>query len=244
MKRLLRSEAMKLGSLRSMRILFGLTVSGWALLLLPMSRGSGDPRVFESRLTTLLVASQTVVIVVSAVVGAMTVTGEFRHRTMAPTLLVAPDRIRLLAAKAVAAAVAATGLASAITLLTLTLGATGLRSAGASAPLDAAALGRAVAIVWLSGLFSILGVAVGTLLRDQGASIGLILGWLLVVEQLASPLLGDLRRWLPGVLANKTSDFSRTMSVGDALGAAAMLVLLTEALLVGAAVTLARRDIE
>ena len=45
------------------------------------------------------------------VFGVVGATGEYRHRTVAPAVLIAPDRLRLLLARALAYAVTAAGVA-------------------------------------------------------------------------------------------------------------------------------------
>ena len=45
------------------------------------------------------------------VFGVVGATGEYRHRTVAPAVLIAPDRLRLLVARALAYGVTAAGVA-------------------------------------------------------------------------------------------------------------------------------------
>ncbi len=46
--------------------------------------------------------------------------------------------------------------------------------------------------------YSVIGVAVGALVRNEIAAIVGVLVWMLVVEQIVVPTYPDLGRWLPG----------------------------------------------
>ncbi len=123
---------------------------------------------------------------VALLAGALSVTGEFRHKTITPAVLITPRRTPLLAAKLIAMAVtglafvlAVTGMAAAITLPLLTArhipaGVSGTQAAAIIA-------GGGVATALSAGL----GVGVGAIIRTQVGAIT-VLALLYVVE----PLLG------------------------------------------------------
>jgi len=102
--------------------------------------------------------------------------GEFRHRTAVTTFLAEPNRLRVVSAKLIAAAL--TG--AAVGLLAEALGA-----ATAAAALSAhhvplawsqpGVLGAVTAVPLLAALFGMLGVGLGLLLRNTAAALGLAL---------------------------------------------------------------------
>jgi ABC-2 type transport system permease protein len=128
------------------------------------------------------------------VLGVLAITTEFRHGTITPTLLIVPRRTRLLAAKLGASAL--TGLVLGL----LTTGAVALIvSAIASArgyddgSSGSAVLRMVVGGTIAAGLFGVLGLGLGAIVRNQvGAIIGGLV-YMLVVEPLAGiiPTFGD-----------------------------------------------------
>jgi ABC-2 type transport system permease protein len=174
--------------------------------------------------------------------GAVAATGEFRHRTLAPAVLIAPDRLRLLLARIAAYALTALALAAAMALITLALGIPLL--AGEKGPdlttsdyVDLLAGGLIVAT-----LAAALGVAFGTLVRNQVFAVIAILVWVTILE----PLTGLIDDRLPDYALGST--LTRVAQGGDeTMGfASAVLVLLAWAavFLVAAALVDQRRDVE
>ncbi|MEA2380827.1 MAG: type transport system permease protein [Solirubrobacteraceae bacterium] len=174
--------------------------------------------------------------------GAVAATGEFRHRTLAPAVLIAPDRLRLLLARIAAYAVTALALAVAMAVITLALGIPLL--AGEKGPdlttsdyVDLVAGGLVVAT-----LAAALGVAFGTLVRNQVFAVIAVLVWVTILE----PLTGLIDDRLPDYSLGST--LNRVAQGGDEnLGfASAVLVLLAWAtvFLGAAAVVDQRRDVE
>jgi len=191
-----------------------------------------------------------VVLAFCLVLGVLGLTSEFRHGTVIPTLLVTPDRTRLLAAKVVvhAAAAALLGLAAfglgttaALFVVDSRAIASGLSTSQVLGVIAGGSLGSAV--------FAVLGVAVGTLVRNQAGALALSLGWLYVGEQLLA-LVPDLseavRRFgLSGLASGVTGTAGPDPSIDplDQLPAALLLAALAAALLL-AAVASGQRDID
>jgi ABC-2 type transport system permease protein len=122
------------------------------------------------------------------VFGAVGATGEFRHRTIAPAVLIAPDRLRLVIARLIAYSLAALLFAIAIGAVTFAVGLPLLSGEPGPQP-DTSDFVRVAA----GGLFAMvlsaaIGVSLGTLVRNQVAAVVGILVWLLVLEPLL-PLL-------------------------------------------------------
>lgn len=181
----------------------------------------------------------------AALLGAMSFTGEFRHGTIRPTLLVTPRRRRIVAAKLLAS---------------LLIGALfGLLAAGASAGASSIALaGRGIDIRVSAGDYAILligtagagalwaaiGVGVGAAIRQQVPVLVGICAWLLFVETVLlgdANLVGDVGRFTPGALGSAVSGQEPLLAPGVAL----LLLALYAALAAGVGwLATTRRDID
>lgn len=173
---------------------------------------------------------------VALIAGALSVTGEFRHKTITPAVLITPRRTPLLAAKLITLAAAG---------LVFGLAATGMAAAVSAAGTAAIITGGAIA----TALAAALGVGVGAIISNQAAAITAVLALLYIAEPLLGfiPHLGTaIQQYGLGGLAA-----AATRSAGFPAGAhllgqlAAALILAgyaTAALLAGAAL-LRRRDI-
>lgn len=133
-------------------------------------------------------------IVFALVLGLLAVTSEFRHGTIAPTLLAVPSRGQVIAAKVVAHMVAGFVIGLVAVLVNLALGEAILAVRGIE---SGTSVGEALA--WTAGLSGVsallagLGVGFGALVRNQvGALVGAF-AWLFVIEPLlgAIPGIGD-----------------------------------------------------
>jgi ABC-2 type transport system permease protein len=175
----------------------------------------------------------------ATLIGLIAVTSEFRYGTIRPTLLFEPRRHIVLVAKLAAAAVA--GIVFAVICLGVSLGgglailaARGIDVALSGADTAALVFGSIAA----SMLGAMLGVAVGTLIRNQVGAIVAVVAYAFLVD---APLFGavpSVGRYLPGkagdALAGQPLEHLLTPGVG-----AAVLVAWTLAL---AAIATARGD--
>jgi ABC-type transport system involved in multi-copper enzyme maturation permease subunit len=183
----------------------------------------------------------------AAVLAAIGLTGEYRHRTATATFLATPRRDRVVAAKLIAYAAAGIGYAVACTALTAAIAVPWLaaqhihRAVGISG--IAATLAGVTAAV---ALFGLLGVGLGALLRDQVATVVVLLIYLLVVERIITSInaLSGWTRYLPGQAQEALvgSTLTNQQLLSPWLGG---LVLAGYALLLAAAgiLTTTRRDI-
>ncbi len=248
MTRLLRAETLRLATIRS----YWLLAAG-AIALISAGVGaiaaasSFTPGTSAARAT---LAAAGLAQTVALLAGALSVTSEFRHKTITPAILITPGRTPLLAAKL--AVMAAAGLA-------LGLAATGTATAIALPLLAArhipAGIGGSQAAAIIAGggvataLAAALGAGVGAIIRHQLAAIVTVLALLYVAE----PLLGFIphagaavqKYGLGGLAAAATSTTGFPASAQLLGQGAAVLVLAgyaAAALLAGAAL-LQRRDI-
>lgn len=182
------------------------------------------------------IAGGPLLLLLFGIVGAA---GEYRHRTIAPAALVARDRTRLLFARAGAYGLA--GLAIGLMMVTATF-AVGLPLiAGEPGPglQTAGVIAIAAGSLAAAALSTMIGVAVGTLLRNQIAG---IVGALLLAF-MVQPLIPKIDETAADVTPFAAAD--RLAGIGDAASLApgwALLVLLGWTLtLLGAAVVAERR---
>jgi ABC-2 type transport system permease protein len=182
-----------------------------------------------------------------ALLGALAVTGEIRHGTIRPTLLVTPRRERVVAAKLAASALGGLGLGLLAAALTAGVEAAGLGARGVTIGLGGGDYAQLLAGGALAAaLFATIGVGVGALVRNQVAAVAGVCVWLLFVEPI---LLGDLpsiAKYAPaasaGAIAGAIQSQLADSLVAPALGA---LLLAGYAAVAGLAGTIAmgRRDI-
>jgi hypothetical protein len=136
--------------------------------------------------------------------------GEFRHGTVTSTFLVSPKRGRVVGAKIVASALVGTGIAIAAAVLTLAVSVPWL----ASKHIHLHVLSHNVGVVLLGGIaatviYAVVGVGVGSLIRNQMAAVGVAFGWSLVAESLLIDLVHQIGRWTPGAAAAALDGVSR-----------------------------------
>lgn len=186
MKHLIRGEAIKM---RSTRTAIGFTIGGAVLMLLVvlLSTLAGDPESVEAKRDAITIAPAGALFVVFGVVGA---TGEYRHHTLAPAVLIAPDRIRLLLARALAYAITAAAVALVMLIVAFAIGLP-LMTEGESLGFGdyAGLLGGGM----LAAAFgAIAGVGFGALVGSQVAGVISVLLYLLVLEDLIGLAEEDL----------------------------------------------------
>ena len=141
------------------------------------------------------------------VMGVTAMTGEYRYQTITPTFLATPRRARVVAAKAFAQLGVGAGYGVVAVLTALVGAGIVMLARGYSLAYDTPGLWRAVALAIVAvALWTLLGMGVGTLLRNQVAAILLALGLAIVLQ----PILGlvltalgwdDVAAYLPGAAA-------------------------------------------
>jgi ABC-2 type transport system permease protein len=189
--RLIGSEVTKL---RTTRTFYGVTIGAVGLVvvisLIASLAGSFGPSDTTPGADLLGIAG--IVQLFTLVLGILAVSTEYRHGTITPSLLVVPDRTRLVLAKLAAHLVAGLGIGllayglCALFVLPI-LNARDVDSALEGSELVKIIIGGSIA----SALFAALGVGLGALVRNQVGAIVGSLAYVFVIE----PLVGII----PGV---------------------------------------------
>lgn len=187
------------------------------------------------------------------VMGALAMTGEFRHQTITPTFLAEPRRTRVLVAKLVVQS----GMGALFGLVG-TLGAVAAGAAVLSVLDEPVLLGDAgiwANIAWsvaALAIWGVIGVGVGTLIPNQIASVVVILAFTQFVEPIlrlglaAVDSLAAVSRFLPGAAAEALvgSSLYSTTGLAELLsrweGALVLVAYAGVFALVGRLTTLAR----
>lgn len=212
--------------------------------------GVNDPAVVRQTYTAGLSFGY----LIALALGIITMSGEYRHQTITATVLASPRRHRIVLAKLGALTVFGVGYGLAAVLTGLAVGIPIILGRGGSARLLSDDVPRALVLAVLAVvLWAILGLGVGTLIRNQIVALLVAIG----VAWLAEPLLtvalnllhaGSVARFMPtaatsALVTPNTSAGGITQSFLPWWGGA--LVLLGYAAIsgaLGAAITL-RRDI-
>jgi ABC-2 type transport system permease protein len=179
--------------------------------------------------------------------GAMSITGEFRHGLIRPTFLATPNRARVIAAKAGVSALAGLALGLLAEALTAGLEAAGLGARGIHNQLSGGDYAQLVAGGALAaGLFAAIGVGVGALVRNQVAALVGLCVWLLFVEPV---LLGDVpsvAKFAPGASAGAIAGAIQTQIASNLVAPALGILLLAAYTAIASAtgsIATTRRDV-
>ncbi|TCC44827.1 hypothetical protein E0H73_45240 [Kribbella pittospori] len=196
MPNVLRSEWIKLSSVRSNKAVLGLTVAAggfvaWAVATLVSDEVQTVSQVFI--FSTVLTG------VFAAVAGILLFSSEAQHGTLATALTAQPARWVIVAAKTLMAAV-----------FGAVLGAAGMATGFGGALLGGLAMGdtsaMAATALWallFTALSAMLGLGVGMIVRHSSGAISALLVWGLVVENLLTLFLSEqVSRFLPFVAGN------------------------------------------
>ncbi len=189
------------------------------------------------------------------IIGALTMAGEFRHKTITPTFLAEPRRSVVLGAKLAAAGAVGIVFGLVGTLASAGAGSAVLAILGKPTYLDVASTWRTLGLAVVAlAVWSLVGVGFGTVVTNQVAVIVALLAFTQFLEPVARFVLvltswgKDVAKFLPGAAGEGISggSFYSETGIADLLPAwAALLVLVGYAAvfaLVGRLTTL-RHDI-
>jgi ABC-2 type transport system permease protein len=186
MTRLLTAEIFKL---RTTRTFYGLVGGSMALVLTIVILVTALVNFSSSdRPLTDMMGVAGFVQVFALMLGVLSITTEFRHGTITPSLLVLPNRVQLVLGKLGASVLVglALGLLATVLVALIVKGIGGLRDLDTSGDVLPLIIGGTIA----TGLYAALGVGVGAIIRNQvGAIIGSLV-YLFVLENLLQIIPG------------------------------------------------------
>jgi ABC-2 type transport system permease protein len=235
MTALLEAELLKLRTTRTFAAIVG-SAGALSLILVVLGAALGketDPHALFTN---------TAITYIIVILGAIAMTGEWRHRTITGSVLAAPNRVRMLAAKTVSYAVAGVTLSILVTVPTIIVGELVLAGRG-DATLGA---GGIADVLWrnlaVAALLGPLGVCIGALVRNQ---IVTVVGLVIVAAALEPAVFSgvpEVGRFLPlsGAPGGVLGGTDGTLSPGPAV---AVLVAWALAAFAAAAINLRRRDL-
>lgn len=222
-----RAELLKLRSTRStyglLVAMLGLVVA--AVVLHGYGLGAESLDTGSRQLTMLVGWGAVLGALFAGLLGALSFTSEVRYGTIRPTLLVTPQRGRVVVAKSLANLVAGLSFGLMANAVAAVAGSLALTAWKVDVLLDGADFalliaGGAVA----AALWAVIGVGVGALVRSQVPTVVGLLAWVLFVE---GQLLGNvptLARLAPAAAGQSVSGMNRDALIAPASGAV-LLVL-------------------
>jgi hypothetical protein len=185
----LRSEWIKVSSLRTNKVIFGLAIAisaftAWAVGMSETQLTAAEIAVYPTVLVAML----------AAVASILLFTAEAQHGTLAVVLTARPARWVIVAAKAVTA-----------TAIGFVLGAVGMVAGFGGGVLAGLELGdgsnlvsRALWALLYTSLAALIGLGIGMIARHSAGAISGLLMWSFVVENLLAPALpGKFVHFLP-----------------------------------------------
>ncbi len=208
MIRLVRAEWTKLFTTRLwLGLLLGgcALVGGFAALFTGFAGQSqngqpGLPPVGSEQYEQLVFAVSANAAVMLLILGIIGMTQEYRHKTATPTFLTTPKRGRVVIAKLVGYGLVAVPFALAIIATDVLVATVYAGARGAAPSLSADNLRVLAGAGFALVIFTIMGVGIGALLRNQVAAVVGALVYLYVVEPIISsiPATASAFKWLPG----------------------------------------------
>jgi ABC-type transport system involved in multi-copper enzyme maturation permease subunit len=200
---LIRSEWIKLRTVRS-----NITMSCFAVALplaitLLTTAFIDLDEVDDATVSVVLLGSGYLSVLLFGIIGVLAITQEYSQGTIRLTLAANPSRIRAYVAKGIVLAILSGGLTAFIILVGNTAGEAILDSRGAVGKLSNGDMGQPyLALIAMSILVSLLGMAIGTLTRNPPSAVTVLVLWPLLLEPLIGELLkkviGDqIVKWMP-----------------------------------------------
>jgi ABC-type transport system involved in multi-copper enzyme maturation permease subunit len=249
MRALLLAELLKLRTTRTFIALTGAAIFT-SLLFTVLVGLLEEPATPDDALDSVFTSdTSSLFILLLAIIG---ITGEWRHRTITSSLLAAPDRLKFLAAKTIAFAVAGLVLSVLIAVAVTIVGFTILTARDLPTPEAGALLERYARNAMIAALLAALGVGIGAIVRNQIVAIVGVIIFSIIIEPVLLGLVPDVGKFGPlsalptaaqGVDPNDVGLPEDTELVAAGAAVALMLAWIGAAFAAGAA-TLAKRDLE
>jgi ABC-2 type transport system permease protein len=182
------------------------------------------------------------------IIGIIGMTGEYRHMTITATFLASPRRSPVMLAKAVAYAVIGAIFGVVNFLVSLSLATITLAGKEHAAIIPSESLQTLGGVILGFAIYAILGVAVGSLIRNQVAALIIALVFVFLIQPLLSAFVDWTTAWLPGGALDAVMSFTYrqgevTTGLLSAWGGGLLLIGYAIALGAIASITTLKRDI-
>jgi ABC-2 type transport system permease protein len=244
MRRLVVAELLKL---RTTRTFWGLAGACVALVVLAVALTLAFSGFHSEDDVRSLLSTAGISGLFMLVLGVVFSAGEYRHGTIAWTLLVTPSRLRALSAKVLGCAGAGLAVGLTTAAVTAAICLPWLPAKGAPSLSTGELFRLFLGGVLYTGLAAAMGAGVGSLLRNQVAAVVLLLGVFFVIDPAAAALAEGYGRYSLGGLAIALTGSPAADAPGGEVLPFGTAVLLwgayTSAVLVVAAALTSRRDV-
>jgi ABC-2 type transport system permease protein len=245
---LLRSEWIKLRSVRSTYLTFGLTVlisvGGGAAIAASVGAAVKDGRwhgVYDPTAASFYALPFAQLAL--AVGGVLAASSEYSTGTIRTSLTAAPRRGRFLAAKAIVFALITLAVSEATTFCCFLAAQPLLARNVAHATLGQPHVARAVIGTGIDlALIGLLGLALGSLLRHAAPAIAIIVVLLFISSQATNALPSWLQKYLPTLAGTQISNVIPTHNALSAWTGLGLMAAFTAAMLTGALIRLCTTD--
>lgn len=197
MTRLLTSELLKLRTTRTAPALLAAAVTLSALMAALIVLLSSTADISGEVGGRLVLSSGGIAAgILALLLGIVSTAGEHRHGTILPTLLVTPDRLRVMLAQVIANTVAGALIGTASVVATAAVGLPLLAARDIPLALSTGQLaGVLLGGICFAALSGTLGAALGALVRNQVVAVALALLVLFVVEPVITGLVDGYQRY-------------------------------------------------
>lgn len=198
----IRAELYKITTTRMSYGFLGIAAGLTAMVTIVLSAQAGSGSMVPSLATAAglrdIVTNTGFAMLTAAVFGATVSSGEFRHKTITDTYLDQPDRVRVMAAKTIAAIAAGAVFGAVAAAIATGMGLMSASGKGYHVALAGGDFARyAAGAVLGAALLAGLGAVVGSLISAQVGAIVTVFVWCLAVEQILAGVSASAARFLP-----------------------------------------------
>jgi ABC-2 type transport system permease protein len=199
---LLRSEWIKFRTVRVNYVLGTIGAAFPMIVVLLVSLLTREEASTADDLPHIVTGTTVVTAFLLGVVGALNLTSEYSHGTIRTTFAAAPQRTKVLFAKALVTCLATIAFTAVVELVTLAIGSVVLSNRNVDvhiAGTDRAAMLGAVAV---AAMLALLGFALGLLIRNSAATVAVLVLWPFLLEGIVGAVLSaagvnNPQPWLP-----------------------------------------------
>jgi ABC-2 type transport system permease protein len=225
---LFRTELLKLMTTRMVYALLGALLSIVAIANVIVILTAPEAELMGEENQSGLFGAAASGIIFVLLLGVMMMAGEFRHGTITQTLLITPNRWKVLAAKLAAGGVLGFAFGLIAELFSFVIGVPLLTLTGIDLALGSESADLVLGTVLTTTLCAMLGVALGTMIRNQVAAIILVFALLLIVEPLVTASIEgrwpEIPKYFPGHGISSTLDPEGEGNIFSRPGGAAVLL--------------------